>query len=214
MTIGLRERKRARTSEAIHLAAVELALERGLDESTIDAISERADVSTRTFFNYFPSKEDAVLGLDEKAIEAELARTRDVPGDILVGVLDLIYALFEARGGQRESFARAREVLRKNPQLMTRHMMHIAELESRLAVIIANWLATDPRFCADSESERLEQAHIILGICLATVRTSMRKWATDSDCAITQESGDASAEARKSYQRSVETLKTVLEKLR
>lgn len=54
--LGLRQRKRAQTADAIHVAAAELALERGLDSATIEAITERADVSTRTFFNYFPTK--------------------------------------------------------------------------------------------------------------------------------------------------------------
>ena len=61
--MGLRERKRAQTRHRLEEAAVGLALRDGLDKVTIDAISERADVSPRTFFNYFDSKEDAILGV-------------------------------------------------------------------------------------------------------------------------------------------------------
>lgn len=208
-TLGLRERKRAKTSEAIHRAAIELALERGLDEATIDAISERAEISPRTFFNYFPSKEDAVLGLDGHSIADELDQTRETPADVLSGALDLVRAMFEAKGGRASDFVRTREVLQKNPQLMTRHMMHIAELEDRLSGIIARWMSADPRFSGDTEAERLDQAHIILGICMATVRISMRAWATQSDSA----SGIAPIEPQKTYERSIETLRTVLEKL-
>jgi AcrR family transcriptional regulator len=176
-TVGLRERKRAQTSEAIHVAAVELVFERGLDEATIEAICERADVSNRTFFNYFSSKEDAVLGIDEAAVSAELDTVRHSGGDPLAAVFDMIYAVFEASGGKHKKTDLTREVMRKHPQLMTRQMVRVAALEDRLSGIIAAWLADDPRFAADSDEERLDEARIILGICLATVRVSMKKWA-------------------------------------
>ena len=61
--LGLRERKRAQTRRRLEEAAIDLALRDGLDQVTIEAITERADVSRRTFFNYFDSKDDAILGL-------------------------------------------------------------------------------------------------------------------------------------------------------
>ena len=64
MTPGLRERKKVATRLALHLAALQLVAEQGLDAVSVDDIAERADVSARTFFNYFPSKVDAVVGLD------------------------------------------------------------------------------------------------------------------------------------------------------
>lgn len=215
---GLRERKRAQTSEAIHVAAAELVLERGLDATTIDAISERADVSTRTFFNYFASKEDAVLGIDEIAVSAELERQRDYAGDPLAATFELVYDLFTASGGGHAKTALKRDVMQKNPQLMTRQMVRVAELEGRLSAILAGWLAQDARFAAESDTERLEEAQVILGICLSTVRVSMRRWATQSD-------GDPGSEAaasgtaahvpdpRRSYEQAIAALRTVLEKL-
>ncbi len=70
---GLREAKKLRTREAMHRAAVELLGEHGAAHVTVEMIAERAGVSTRTFFNYWPSKESAMLGLspdrDHRAIE-------------------------------------------------------------------------------------------------------------------------------------------------
>ena len=60
-----RELNRRATWHAVHAAAVELVLSDGLAATTADSIAERAGVSRRTFFNYFPSKEEAVLGVDE-----------------------------------------------------------------------------------------------------------------------------------------------------
>lgn len=73
-----RDRKRAQTYRRIHEAAVELVGRDGLASATVSDIAERAGVSRRTFFNYYPCKEDAVLGIQEpkippRALEAFVA---------------------------------------------------------------------------------------------------------------------------------------------
>jgi AcrR family transcriptional regulator len=62
--LGLRERKKLETRETLARIAVRLAVERGMENVTVDDIAAEAGVSARTFFNYFPSKEDAVLRPD------------------------------------------------------------------------------------------------------------------------------------------------------
>ena len=81
VTSGLRERKKAATRLALHEAALRLVAERGLDSVSVDDIADRADVSPRTFFNYFPSKDDAVVGLDPTRTGSTAEAFRARPAD-------------------------------------------------------------------------------------------------------------------------------------
>jgi AcrR family transcriptional regulator len=56
-TLSRRERKKLETRQALLEAALSLAREKGYDQTTVEEITERADVAKGTFFNYFPSKE-------------------------------------------------------------------------------------------------------------------------------------------------------------
>ncbi|MFD4630620.1 TetR family transcriptional regulator [Streptomyces sp. NPDC058284] len=67
---GRRTRKVRESREAMANAAVDLVLAHGLDQVTVETISERADVSRRTFSRYFSGKEDAVVD----ALRADFAR--------------------------------------------------------------------------------------------------------------------------------------------
>jgi len=58
---GLRERKKAKTHEAIQAAALRLFRSQGYEATTVEQIAEAAEVSPSTFFRYFPTKEDVVI---------------------------------------------------------------------------------------------------------------------------------------------------------
>ncbi|MGW7409227.1 TetR/AcrR family transcriptional regulator [Streptomyces sp. NPDC054833] len=74
--LGLRERKKIKTREAIRTATYELIEEQGYDATTIDQIAERAEVSPSTVFRYFPTKEDIVLTDEYDPIILEELRAR------------------------------------------------------------------------------------------------------------------------------------------
>ncbi|WP_380279917.1 TetR family transcriptional regulator [Kitasatospora purpeofusca] len=61
---GLRDRKRARTRQAIRTAGLDLFEEQGFEGTTVDQICRRADVAHRTFFRYYECKEALLFGMD------------------------------------------------------------------------------------------------------------------------------------------------------
>jgi AcrR family transcriptional regulator len=78
---GLRERKKAETRTAITRAVLRLALERGLDAMTAEEIAAAANVSVRTFHNYFPSKEEALVAAWTSEFQVYVDALRDRPAD-------------------------------------------------------------------------------------------------------------------------------------
>ena len=60
-TVGRREQKKLETRRAIRNAALELGTQRGVERLTVESIAHAAGISPRTFFNYFSSKEDALV---------------------------------------------------------------------------------------------------------------------------------------------------------
>jgi AcrR family transcriptional regulator len=81
--MGLRERKKVRLREAIAATAIRLFLEKGFDQVSITDIAREAEVSRRTLFAYFPTKEDLVLQRfadhEDEAARTVRARRSDQP---------------------------------------------------------------------------------------------------------------------------------------
>ena len=118
---GLRERKKLKTKEAIHRAAMRLFEKHGYEETTIEQIAAAAEISPSTFFNYFPNKEDVVMLdiYDPMAIAMLKERPKDEPLNVAFRrVLEALDAIFE----------RDRELVLARGRLM----MEVPELRARL----------------------------------------------------------------------------------
>jgi AcrR family transcriptional regulator len=145
MQVGLRERKKLATKDALSQAALDLAIARGLDHVTADAIAECAQVSTRTFHNYFSSKEEAILFVLEKGvhgmIESFTLRDNDEP------VLDSFEALFMELVESQSDFDRMVAVTRlmaEHATLIARHVAVYDLTSDALLAEIGRRTGTDP----------------------------------------------------------------------
>lgn len=176
---GLRERKRRATRRAIQQAALRIAIEDGLGAVTVDEISRRADVSPRTFFNYFPSKEQAILG-DDPQLPDDAALQVFVDGgpsgDLLADIGTLLVhstrELIEERGLIEER----QQVLRANPELFSRRMASMKEFQAELQAAVSRRLElADPELAADAEALR-RRAGLAAIVALAALRHAWWEW--------------------------------------
>ncbi|HXG40875.1 MAG TPA: TetR family transcriptional regulator [Candidatus Limnocylindrales bacterium] len=119
---GLRERKKDRTRRALEEAALELFGERGFDAVTVDEIAEAAGVSSRTFFRYFGTKEDVVLGpfLELQAVLREALAARPADEPVLEVLRHGIDALARRLDALRPSIARRVRIVASSRELATR----------------------------------------------------------------------------------------------
>lgn len=138
-TGGRRERKKEATRRALHEAAMRLAVERGLDEVTVEAIADAAGVSRRTFSNYFGGKEEALLYGEERRMAALLETFGSRPPDesswtALRASFEVLYA---RPGGLDSRWAAQARLAREHPSVLARQLAHYADFERSLAGLIA-----------------------------------------------------------------------------
>lgn len=138
---GLRERKKQQTRRAIHEAALELIDEQGLEATTIDQICGAADVSSRTFFNYFPSKAAALLQLPVNPVTEE-ARERflSAHGGLIPALCDVVASISET-GPDR---ARLKKLIHEHPELIATVSTAMQDLRAQF-LALATERARTPR---------------------------------------------------------------------
>jgi AcrR family transcriptional regulator len=143
---GRRDRKKTATRDALRSAALRLALEHGYEQLTVEAITEAADVSVRTFFNYFTSKDDALLGPDPDRAAALaqglIARPVDEPP---VVALRAVFEQLAQSVAERAPLWQARmQLVRANPQLWPRLYAGFTDFERSVTVAVAARTGSDP----------------------------------------------------------------------
>ncbi|ARQ67616.1 TetR family transcriptional regulator [Streptomyces marincola] len=172
--VGLRERKKRATRAALAEAAVRLAAEHGIENVTVEAISDAADVSPRTFFNYFDSRDDAFVMIDSD-VGARIRRAvLGAPPELdpLTVVRDAFAAELADVESRHEVWNLRAEVLKQAPHLMVRMLGAHMEDELVLARAIAKRLDPD---APEPEQPGL-YPRLVAAVAGTAVRISMQHW--------------------------------------
>jgi AcrR family transcriptional regulator len=171
----LRARKRTETRDRLEQVATELVKRDGFAHVTIDAIAEGADVSPRTFFNYFETKEDAVLGISHLDEVPDSSEDPVAPGgDAIESVVRMLFATMGRSVENATKHAERLDLIRQNPQLIARQFSHMERLIEGFVARIRTLLQNDPGF-GPAEVDNAK-AELVFGLCGSAVRIAMREW--------------------------------------
>lgn len=150
-TGGLRERKKQRTREELVEAAIGLFLDQGFEHTTVDQIAAAVDVSQRTFFRYFASKEDVAFGAMTAAEEMFQSFLREQPPQVpplqaMRGAMHEVWRHMGCAGGAVGAGAHVPDVglhlrmvrlIESTPALLAAHLRRTEALEERFAAELA-----------------------------------------------------------------------------
>jgi AcrR family transcriptional regulator len=168
---GLRERKKHETRQRLRTAALQLVAERGIDRVTVEDIAEAADVSTRTFFNYFSSKEESVVGSEPEWLEhvAAVLAARPEGEEPLFALHAVLGEIAQLLSDAREVHALRRKIVADNPELLAQHVAGFAEFERVLVAALLE--RTDPESAADTR--------LLVAATVAVMRVCVDQWVED-----------------------------------
>jgi AcrR family transcriptional regulator len=176
--VSLRERKKLATRRLLRRAALELIAERGFSNVTVEDIAEAANVSPRTFFNYFPSKEAALFGGDpDRAAELRERVANRALGKSALDALRVVLAQdseamadeLRALGGDPADWLRRMKVARTDPHVRAAQAAQMAMIERAIADGLAARLGTD--------QETDPYPGVLAAAAAGVVRASMVFWA-------------------------------------
>ncbi len=168
--LGLRDRKKVKVRAALVEAAMRLFDERGFDGVTVDEIAARSDVSRRTFFRYFQTKEAVVFARREEQLalfhEALAAAEGEPPFEALRRAL---LALADDYARRRAQILAERALMRSAPSLVARDL----EVDRAYEGVIADhFLSRSKRTVGDRRRARMLAAAVV-----AVVRVAIEEWA-------------------------------------
>src|SRR3954451_5934320 len=169
--LGLRERKKAATKHALYEAAVRLALEHGLERTTVEAIADEAGVSRRTFSNYFAGKEEALLYGEHQRVQAlvEIVRARPRVEPAWVALTRAAEDFYLQIGVLDPEQLSQWRLVRAQPSLVAAQVQTFAALAGELAAEVAARLP-------DGDHPDPVRARLTAAAFLAALRVALHVW--------------------------------------
>jgi AcrR family transcriptional regulator len=150
-TAGRRERKKQRTREALIDAAFRLFQEKGFEATTVEEIADEVDVSSRTFFRYFASKEDVVLTFQEEQFTTmlETLAARPASEPVMTALRNAAVSVLRAcedgeYGFDPERFGCIQQMMESSPAVFGRSLEHGEKKQAEITRVIAERMGVDP----------------------------------------------------------------------
>jgi AcrR family transcriptional regulator len=170
MAEGLRERKKNETRRALASAALRLADRLGPDRVTVEEIAEAAGVSPRTFFNYFATKDDAIVGVIPAGSTTLVQGLVDRPADEppLVALRASVQGMAAFFMTSADEWEVRQRLLDRHPELAARHAARFADMERVMADEIARRTGRSPGVDP--------YPTLVVGAALAAARASLAAW--------------------------------------
>ena len=168
---GRRERKKQATRDELLDHAARLFTERGFDAVTTADIAEAADVSQRTFFRHFPSKEAVLYGHAHVLREGMLAEFESRPDDesVIASVIAAVRAMAAYYDTHRDETFLQAQLAADFPAVAAYVRAYVqSDWEHELTAAIADRMGVDP--LADPRPE------ILSGAAFAAYRAAVRRW--------------------------------------
>lgn len=169
---GLRERKKLATRQALGAAAMRLAVERGLDNVLVEDIAAAADVSPRTFNNYFASKYEAIcaLSLDRSFQIGEALREQPAGESLWSAVRNAVLAVYGVASDIPEAQVTAGiRLVTSSPDLRGEYLKALSIMQYELAGAITERTGAGP--AADTFFTRA-----FAGAVTAVVQAATERW--------------------------------------
>jgi AcrR family transcriptional regulator len=169
---GLRERRKALTAAELEAAAYRLFGERGFDNVTVDDIAAEADVSRRTFFRYFASKEDVLLAdhFVQLARLREAMAARPAGEPIITALRNALLSLADDFEERKEMIIIRGQLMRDTPSLQARSLVHQKLWEDAMQEMVADRLGVDP--------VKDLRPGVVSAATLAAMRVAFTNWLT------------------------------------
>jgi AcrR family transcriptional regulator len=196
VAVGRRERKKQATRVALSEAAVRLSLEHGVENVTVEQIADAADVALRTFFNYFSSKEEAVVAGDSARGEVLVDRFRSRPASESVLTALRVAVLAHVDDLTADEQLEQLRMMRRSPSLLPHQLAAYAAGERALAVAVAERIGEPAPEGPDDEAADSDGADddrpvglypaLVAASVMAGVRVAMLRW-TDATAGGTRD---------------------------
>ncbi|WP_371604225.1 TetR family transcriptional regulator [Streptomyces sp. NBC_01220] len=169
-SLGLRERKKRATRDALADMALRMAAARGIEHVTVEAVTDAVGVSVRTFFNYFPCLEEAITRPGHEHAERTRRAVLNAP-EHLTALEALSEALAQELAQVEEDHERwelQMAVLRTSPSLLPGFLAAQGADERALVAVLAERLGQDP--------ETDLQPRLLAHVAIAAVRATVEVW--------------------------------------